>query len=258
MQTNKTFSVSEALKFGWETFKVRPFFWIVAGILASDGFGGGASESDRNNSSDEFFKNIDPTLLILIIVAIIIIGLIFIGLRMGAMKAAIGALENKKPKWGILVSEFDLSRIWGFIVVSFRYGITVLFGLLLLVIPGIYFAVKYQFAPYFYIERNVSSKEAMRLSAEATKGMIWKLIGFHLVSGILIFLGALTLLVGLFVAIPVVVLAEAYVYRKLSATQTMPTAPIAPEPVAPAMPVGQAITSEPMQPAAPSAEAIAA
>lgn len=223
METNKTFSITEALKFGWETFKKKPLFWIVAGLVTASG-SSSSSYSDRNgagNTMSNPFEQYDANTIIMFVLAALVVGLIlgfiFLALEMGAYKAAIQAVENVQPKWAILASEFDFNRVFTYFLLLFRYGLIVLGGLLLFIVPGIYWAIKYAFAPYFYIEKNLSISESFRLSAQVTEGVKLKLIGFGVVVWVMMLVGALALFVGLLIVLPVTMLAGVYIYKKLSA-----------------------------------------
>jgi uncharacterized membrane protein len=213
MQTIKNFSISEALAFGWENFKSRPLFWIVISFfgLAADS-GNPYSFNDENSN----FAGIDPLTVFLIIGFVILLAILFSILQMGAYKAAIEAVNGVKSKWSVLISETSFIRVLMFMVISIAYALLVIFGMILLIVPGIYFALKYQYALYFYLEKNTSFSESFKLSAQATKGVKWKLFGFGLFSFLLVIAGFLLFFVGMFITIPVVYLADFYVYKKLS------------------------------------------
>ncbi len=100
-------------------------------------------------------------------------------------------------------------------------GATVLYMLLvgigfMLIIPGIYFMLKYQFFGELIVDKKLGAIEALKKSAEMTSGVKWQLLGFILgVAGVNV-LGALVFGFGLFVTVPVTALAYYLVYRKLS------------------------------------------
>jgi uncharacterized membrane protein len=87
---------------------------------------------------------------------------------------------------------------------------------ILLIVPGVIWAIKYQFYGYLIIDKKMGVMEALKKSAEMTDGIKLDLFGLGLVLLGVIILGALVLGVGLLAAIPTVWLATAYVYRKLS------------------------------------------
>ena len=56
----------------------------------------------------------------------------------------------------------DLPTFWRYLAVNFLFLLIILGGLLLLVIPGIVWSVKYQFAPFLIVDRNLGLKEAFQ------------------------------------------------------------------------------------------------
>ncbi len=106
-----------------------------------------------------------------------------------------------------------LTYVWA----SLRYCLIVLVGLLLFVIPGIIWSIKYAFAFFLIPDKGLGVKEAFDMSAKMTDGIKWKLFWFD-IFGFFVVLGGVFLLgVGLFLAIPVVYLAAYMLYNKLLA-----------------------------------------
>ena len=94
--------------------------------------------------------------------------------------------------------------------------LVVLGGLILLIIPGIIWAVRFSFSFYIVVDTKVGPVIAMKESYAITKGKFWKLLLFWIVVGLVNLLGLICLGVGLFVSVPVTTLASVYVYRWLS------------------------------------------
>ena len=88
-------------------------------------------------------------------------------------------------------------------------------GLILLIIPGIYLAIKYQFFSFLIVDKNMGIMESFKKSEEMTQGVKMNLLLFSLALAGINILGALVFLVGLIVTIPTTVMATVYVYRKL-------------------------------------------
>lgn len=245
MQTNTSFSISEALSFGWETFKKQPLFWVIVTIITMV-IGSLGSFTDRGGSSDpaenaRMVSEMDPGIAMLLGLLGLVFMVISMGVQLGAIRLELDAVEGKELKYTTLFSQFDFMKLLKFIVASILYGLLVGIGLLLLVVPGVYFALKYQFYPFFIVTKNAGILESGKLSAEATKGLKLQLLGYCLVAFLIVVAGALALFVGLLVAIPVVSIAYAYVFNKLkSHMHAMPleasaTPPVAQESSAPVM-----------------------
>jgi len=77
-------------------------------------------------------------------------------------------------------------------------------------------ALRLSFWQYYMIDKNLMIKESLRASRTVTKGHVWELVGTGFISFAISLLGMLCLFIGLLRAIPVVVIAMAYLYRKIS------------------------------------------
>lgn len=86
------------------------------------------------------------------------------------------ALKVAQPLW------------WRMFLLQVLVGLTVLGGFILLIVPGIYFALKLSFASYYLVDKNCSVMEAYKASWDATKGnlgKIWGLVGVNILFAIL-------------------------------------------------------------------------
>ncbi len=90
-------------------------------------------------------------------------------------------------------------------------------GLILLIIPGIIWAIQFCFYDYLIVDRGFGPVDALKKSSEITKGVKLDLFVFGMLLGIINLLGFICLVVGLFVTIPTTMVAMAFVYRKLLA-----------------------------------------
>lgn len=86
----------------------------------------------------------------------------------------------------------------------------------LFIIFGIIWAVKFGLFPYLVVDRALGPIHALEGSAIITEGNKKNILTFWLCLAGLNMLGFFALCVGLFVTIPVSMVASAYVYRKLS------------------------------------------
>ncbi|WP_027339089.1 hypothetical protein [Halonatronum saccharophilum] len=90
------------------------------------------------------------------------------------------------------------------------------FGVVLGVIIGIILAIKFFFVDYFIVDQELGPLEALERSAEVTEEIKGELFLFMIVILLINIVGALVLLLGLLVTVPVTGLAMAYVYCKLN------------------------------------------
>lgn len=80
--------------------------------------------------------------------------------------------------------------------------VVVLLGLLMLVVPGIYFAVSYTFAHFFVWFFDMDPKEAIRLSRKTVSGNFAQIFLLYLVIAGINLLGILAFGVGILITMP--------------------------------------------------------
>lgn len=190
------------LRFGWEHFKKRPWFFIGAVLLVVI-FSGILSALTPDQPQDAF-----GFLLTIAVVALNIF------IEMGLVAFAIKTHDNLES-----VTLRDLwhpQNFWYYVAVKILTGIIVVIGLILLIVPGIIAALALLFSTYLVIDRGMGPIEAMKESVRLTKGHRWQLFLLALSLLALNILGALALLVGLVVTIPVSLLAIVHAYRTLA------------------------------------------
>jgi hypothetical protein len=108
-----------------------------------------------------------------------------------------------------------LPRGLSYLCASVLYGVAVVAGLALLVVPGIYIAVRYSLFGYVIASGESSPLRAWRTANSLSDGCWWALFRVLIVL-LLVNLAGLALLgVGVFVTFPVVLIAGAGVFRSL-------------------------------------------
>lgn len=198
------FSIKESLNFGWNTFKKNWQFLIqvfVIVILAN------MIPSFLHDWSRQNLPSISFIFSIIGWVAQVVTGI-------GVVVISLKYVDRKKAELKDLYQHYNL--LLNYFLGNLLYGLIVIAGLILLVVPGIYFAIKYQFFSYFIIDRKMGPWEAIKASGKITDGVKWKLILLGIVFAGIMILGVLAFGIGVLVAWPVTSLASAYVYRKLA------------------------------------------
>jgi uncharacterized membrane protein len=202
------FSTGSALRFGWATFKKRPWFFVgstVVILLASgliDAFSS-ALHAAVGGSAEQ------PS----IIGTVVNLGLGTL-LGMGATAFYLAAHDN--PDTVDLSALWHPQPFWKYLGASILYALALVVGLILLIVPGIIFALMFMFTTFIVIDRELGPVEAMKESNRITYGHKWSLLGFTLVLVLINLLGVIALVVGLLVSIPVSSLAVTHAYRVLS------------------------------------------
>jgi uncharacterized membrane protein len=208
MASSKKLIISSAINFGWETIKQR--FWFFVGLTLFVGVVE-ALLSSLNSSVKENQQ------MFLWLIVMLLMWFIEWGLNLGMIVINLKTVDEQKAKFDDLFSKFDVMLMLRFFVASLVTGLAVTAGFLLLIVPGIIIALRLSYVGYALVDKNLGPIEAVKRSWEITKGNTWNLFLFMLTMIGVNLLGALLLLVGLFVTIPLSMLATAYVYRELAA-----------------------------------------
>jgi hypothetical protein len=144
--------------------------------------------------------------------------LIGMGIQLGMMKICLKFSKEEKAELGDLFSCYHL--LFKYLISSICYFVILLIGILLLIVPGIIFAIKCQFFGYLIVDQDSGPIDALKKSWAMTKGHKWNLFVFSCLVGIINILGLLCLVIGLFASIPATAVAVAYVYYKLRGRST--------------------------------------
>ncbi|MEI6178144.1 MAG: GYF domain-containing protein [Verrucomicrobiota bacterium] len=133
----------------------------------------------------------------------------FLGL--GMTRIGLNLVSGKTVSVGILFGEGrKLLRVFGAVIV---FGLMVLGGLLLLIVPGIYIALKYSQYMIAIVDRDMGIMESLSYSSSITTNNRWKLFLLGLLATVIAIAGMLACGVGLFFAMPVIWLSYIAAYR---------------------------------------------
>lgn len=207
-----TFSVGECFRFAWETFKKRPGFFVGATVFVS-------VISGIIHRVFPFPSSTTPSSVLGLVLVAAIIGLLLQAfVKMGSINLLFKAHEDPAsahlsdlwyPAWNTLLY---------YVGASILSGVIIVIGFILLIIPGIYFSLRFMFVPYFVIDKKLTPLDALKESSRITLGhkgelllLVLALIGINIVGAILLF-------IGLLVSIPVSMLAVVHAYRVLEHT----------------------------------------
>jgi hypothetical protein len=198
------FSKKEAIRFGWEIAKKKIKFFVPLLILV---FG--------TSFLFDYFSDYAKKESFLISFLLTIIGVAFsIIFSLGLIKISLEICDGGEPKIFDLFSQYRL--FFRYLFASILKSIITLFGFILLIIPGIILSIRLGFFDYLIVDKNSRIIESLKKSWEITKGSTWNLFLLYLLLGLINVLGFFALIVGLFWSIPTTMIAEAFVYRKLS------------------------------------------
>jgi uncharacterized membrane protein len=201
------FSAGAAIRYGWETFKRRPWFFVGTALPIVVLSGLVDSLTGRVDAlvtgSPEHPSGLG-----------LVINLAFgTLLSMGATAFYIAAHDN--PDGAELSMLWHPRPFWKYLGLSILLAIVVGIGLALLIVPGIILFLMFMFSTIIVIERGLGPIDAMSESRRLTRGHKWQLFGFTLLLFLINVLGLLALIVGVLVSIPVSALAFVHAYRAL-------------------------------------------
>lgn len=203
-----TFTVGAMIRFGWETFKKRPWFFIGAYVLA-------------------YVASVIPAQIISAIPATVGSSM---ETTLGIIGFCVAIAANTLYSMGITAFSLKahddagsvrITDLWHpthfltFLGTSALVFIVTFVGFILLIVPGIIVALMLQFATYTVIDRGLSIDAAIRESRRMTKGRLGVLFVLLLAIIGINLLGLLAIGVGLLVSLPVSMFAMAHAYRTL-------------------------------------------
>ncbi len=199
----KSFSIGDSIKYGWTTTKKNfKFFAVLLLIIAAVNF----VPSFLNSAFED-----SPGIVFL--VSLISWGLQIL-VSLGIIRIALKIYDKKAVKHDDLFKSTNL--IIPYFLGSLIYGAIVFAGFLLLIIPGIIWSIKFGYYTYFMVDKNMGPIDALKASSAMTKNIKWKLLGFGIIAAVINILGVFAILIGLFWTVPTTMMAQAYIYRKLT------------------------------------------
>ena len=198
---SEPFSISEAIKYGFNFFKDNLVTFIKFGIvLLLINVATGMVTSAFKGSQASFIWSLVSWVISMLV-------------QIGSIKIVLELYDKKTLKLSNLYNQHRI--LLRYLGATILYMVMVIAGFICLIIPGIYLAIKFQFYSFLIVDKNMGVMDSLKNSSAMTEGVKWKLLLFALALGGINILGALCLLVGLLVTIPTSTMATVYVYRKL-------------------------------------------
>jgi uncharacterized membrane protein len=189
----------------WKTF-LELLLIIIISILIS-------LPSSITQTQDNW---IVPVLgLFFVAYAIFIEGPVSFGVSFAYLKAARGNKVEIKDMFEAFRNYLNA------VLASLLVGVIIVFGLVLLIVPGIIFACKLAFTPYLVVDRKMEAIEAVKESWRLTGGHAWQVFGIGLLAIPVFIAGLLALGVGVIISIMWVSLAFASLYHSVSTSSTL-------------------------------------
>ncbi len=205
-EINNQFSTGEAIKFGFDTWKDNKVFFLklilVYFLISITAF----------SSLFVLEKLIDSALFTTF--STLFSNVLTIFLQLGLIRICLNFYEEKRV--GILELFSQKAVLLSTILALILYLIFISIGLILFIIPGIYFGLRLWFYDFFIVDKKNGAFESLKNSWEKTKGNVLKIICLLFLLTIINILGFLFFIVGLFITIPISYLAISYAYKEMA------------------------------------------
>jgi uncharacterized membrane protein len=193
--------VGDAVSYAWKKFQqyAGPLILIVLIVVVVNLIG-----AVLRFTIDSFVVGALVAVLFWIIGQIVTIGVI---------NASLMVTRGETPEVGKV---FSTEYLGPFIIGSILYGLIVLIGLILCIIPGIIAAFMLSFYGFYILDRGLSPTDALTASFNLVKDNFGKVFLVILVAFVINFIGAILCGIGLLVTAPICWIILAYAYRKLN------------------------------------------
>ncbi len=230
-----SFSVGGVVEFGWTA--LRADFWSLVGMFAVGLIGPIILSLAIRTVVQEAAVG-----ALLAFIASFVVGPV---LTMGLIRISLKLCDGRRPEFADLVATFDLllsyiglTIIIGLImfVVVFVFGLLIAVGVVIAIaslpVAGVviaivgglglivalgYLALRFAFAPFFLVDRRIGPLATLNASSRITAGIKGRLLLLVVLSALIVLAGFAALIVGIFAAYPVVLIAWARAYRLLLA-----------------------------------------
>jgi hypothetical protein len=197
------FTISEVLNASWTALKSQ--IWILVGLF----LGYVILYSVISLLLLPAMSSV--ALSIIVNVIICVISLIFV---LGYIKNLFQALDGEEPQFSAYGQQ--ARKIGIYFVAALISSILILIGTFLLIIPGVYLALRLQFYNQFIVEEDAGIIESLQKSWDITKDQVLPLFLLFLAMLGIGIAGFILLGVGTLVAYPLIILMQCCVFRKLN------------------------------------------
>ena len=137
--------------------------------------------------------------------------LLSVFLSLGVTRIGLNLVSGKEFSVGMLFGEGR--KLVRAILASLLFGVVVAVGFVLLIVPGVYLALKYGQFLTAIVDRDLGIMESFAYSASITTNNRLSLLGLWLLCLLVVLAGALACFVGLIFAMPVAWLSTVVAYR---------------------------------------------
>lgn len=199
------FTIGEVVSYGWEAFKANAVvligIFVIISVLNSVPSVYLQVAGPENAGSAPYF---------IIMAAVWLVSMLA---SCGTVKILLDIHDGRGGDFADLFTNVD--PFVSFLLGSLLLGLIVAIGTVLLIVPGIYLGIRFSMFSFAVVDEGLGPVEALKRSWELTEGQALNLFLLGLVFAGLEIAGVIALCVGIFVAVPVVMMGSVFVYRRL-------------------------------------------
>ena len=200
---SKQVSIKESFCFGWTTFRKNLLFFIKA-LLILVLFHVITAHFEESLVKGDFRLE----------AALIAIELLFQTVfRLGLIKISLSFYDQQEVNLSDLFSKLHLYI--KYLLATLIYVVFLLIGLLLFVIPGIIWGIKFAFYGQCMVDENLGIIESFKRSSVLTKNHKLKTFSFFVVLILFNLFGAIIVYIYVFFVMPISILTTVFYYRRL-------------------------------------------
>ncbi|PUA81331.1 hypothetical protein [Nocardioides currus] len=224
-----TFSVGDAFSYGFKKFQANlgpliiaalVLFAVVAVIQVLQYIVGGGGETTIELNDDGTMTSTSGGMLGGSIVASLFFGVLSflaqLAIQAGIVKGALDITQGQRLSIGTMFNGINWVQV---LIASLILAVATIIGLVLCILPGLAVMFVTAFTLQFIIDKDLPAVQAIQASAKLVMANAGTVLVFFLACLAAYFVGAILCGIGLLVAIPVVVIAQAYAYRTLQGEQ---------------------------------------
>jgi uncharacterized membrane protein len=211
-------SVGDAIRYGWDRFKVNAWTWIGAVVIAAI-IQGVLNAFFGNRSAfrvDTFGQSLWTVGWIIGSIVTVVVGYL---INAAFVRGALYEVDGQRPSLG---SFFRFTNVVNVILAGILVGVVTAVGLILFVIPGLIVGFLSWWTLQFVIDRHESAIEGFRSSFRAISSQAGRVFLLALALIGINILGAIPLGLGLLITVPVSTIASTYAYRVVSGGEVAP------------------------------------
>lgn len=228
--SGEPFSVGNAFSYGWKKFQANLGPILIAALVLLAAvvvlqiiqviFTGGSDVEFTIDPDTGAVETDDGGMLGGSIIASLFFGalsfLVQLVIQSGIVKGALDITRGKAISLSTMFQGIDFVQV---VIASLILAVATMIGIVLCILPGLAVMFFTAFTLYFIIDKGMSAIDAIKASVSFVMANAGTLIVFFLACIAAYIVGALLCGVGLLVAIPVVVIAQAYAFRTLQGEQ---------------------------------------